>query len=220
MTGSADAWLRVVSKIARSGGKVPAALSAARDEAVAMRAASYDGVVVGGGRSEMWCEPHERDVRNCHVLGLRCTGVPVSVSDPTGEAAISSRGDGRAERVIRGHITAIEDHLDALLAEVAAVSKRAPRTREEKDAARRQLDERERMADDNDERCWSCARVHVAPDTPWDCGARRGQGGNLRRTDCGGVLDEARPLCKWTRRYVERWGRLPSPDEIRRRAAA
>lgn len=135
-------------------------------------------------------------------------GVIVSghtVSDPTGQAAIAP---GRIDIAV----SEIHHDLDWFNMMTARFDwnvkwlRRTPLTSAE---ARRREDERRDLADGNRHRCWSCARVEVSPGLPWDCGCP-----DLRRTDVGGVLDEPRPLCRWTVRYVERFGELPTIDEV------
>ena len=49
------------------------------------KAARYDGHVEAVPR--LWCFTHERDHRRCEHDGLTCGGTPVTVTDPTGDAA-------------------------------------------------------------------------------------------------------------------------------------
>ena len=62
-----------------------------------IRAAAYDAPIVTGGRSVIWCDLHQREVDTCHRTRqpdgstYTCTGVPILLSDPTGEAALHTR---------------------------------------------------------------------------------------------------------------------------------
>lgn len=135
-------------------------------------------------------------------------GVIVSghtVSDPTGQAAIAPGRIDIAVAEIHAALDRIHSVVEPLIWNCAWLT-RSPVTHAE---ARRREDERRDLADGNRHRCWSCARVEASPGLPWDCGCPE-----LRRTDCGGILDEPRPLCRWTVRYVERFGELPTVDEV------
>ena len=80
---------RDLEMLTRVSHALPGALREAAELSYPLRAASYDTEFVTGGRSVIWCWTHQREVHRCQRHELECTGEPVTVSDPTGEAAVT-----------------------------------------------------------------------------------------------------------------------------------
>ena len=208
-----EQYERDLEMLTRVSHALPGALREAAELSYPLRAASYDTEYVTGGRSVIWCWTHQREVHRCQRHELECTGEPVTVSDPTGEAAVTPGRVSLARQEIESDLQAIHARVERLVFNAAYLT----RTPESHREARQREDERKDLAGENDARCFSCARVERAPGVAWDCGATPGRSGNLRRTDCDGVLDEPRPLCKWTRNYVATYGQLPTTEEVEQR---
>jgi hypothetical protein len=68
--------------------QLPARLHAMRDAMTGLPGAQHFGPV-RAGRSVLWCDVHERDVRECEDHDLDCDGETIRVNDPTGEAAVN-----------------------------------------------------------------------------------------------------------------------------------
>lgn len=190
--------------------KLGAALEAIRvhqTEAGAPRAQCYDAPVVSGARGVAWCWTHEREVDACRRHDLDCTGHPVTVSDPTGEAAIHQAKADSDRRQLQGLLVAINRHVTQLADLVDRWQPRAPiDPKAERKRARDAEDARRQVTADNDS-CISCARTEVRP------GVRR-QEPYHRATTLGGRLDCVTRLCVWCLRFGNDTGRLPTLDEL------
>lgn len=177
------------------------AIAAAEADRPGTRAATYDGIP--GQRSTPWCWTHEREVKECHRHTLACTGESITVSDPTGEAALRPDPTERA----MSELTATWAKIHGLARRVEDLTAWLLQGPETKAEARRREDERKTLTEDNARRCWSCARIEQSPGQPWNCGCT-----NLSRTDVG--LDEPKVVCKWTRRHLNPDGTLPSVEDV------
>jgi hypothetical protein len=134
-----------------------------------------------------------------------------AVSDPTGEAAVRRFEPLGATGRVHAHQAEL-DHLVGTLAnaarriEVIVAGYGPPRHSNEADrlALARQNGRSEPG-------CESCARTEVARGVPrWVPIDSR----LIGATDVGGRLEHPQLLCVWCHDKVERWGRLPTPDEI------
>lgn len=128
------------------------------------------------------------------------------VSDPTGSSA--GRPDpGHADFARMHHaVRQIERHMRTI--EAIAAANEEPRKPTELD--RLALD---RLNITPEPGCASCARIEG------DHGGVRWEPTDVRfkvPTDVAGVLDEPMFLCRWCYDAVERWGRLPSTNELER----
>ena len=198
-----------LEQLLRSHQHTPYVLQVADIDRSPLRGTSYDSDLVSGG-----------------------TG-----SDPTGQSAIAPPRSAVAKANLVSAWCRIHEAVAVVLFETETLQRmdidfsqrlersKAKDLRRRRDRAAetaRRLDAELQVHQDsrqaqNDARCASCARVERSPGVAWDCGAKPGKGGNLRRSDCGGVLDEPRPLCKWTRDYVATYGHLPTTEEVEQR---
>ncbi len=198
-----EQYERDLEMLTRVSNALPGALREAAELSSPIRAASYDDVIVTGGRSVIWCWTHEADVKACRHGGMDCGGEPISIGDPTGEAAIMPGRVTLSGQRIRAALQAIHNAVPDLVAEVAWLT----RTGETYQEARRREDERKDLAGENDARCRSCERTEVAP------GVRRSEK-VYRRTDGGGVFAEPSPVCSWCYRFIFDTERLPTVEEL------
>ena len=215
-----EQYERDLEMLTRVSNALPGALREAAELSSPIRAASYDDVIVTGGRSVIWCWTHEADVKACRHGGMDCGGEPISIGgDPTGEAAIMPGRVKIARQRIEAAFRAIHNAVPGLVAEVAWLT----RTPETNAQARKREDERQRRAEDNDlggldhkhgtstMRCRCCANTYSSP------GQRRAEPFYKRRV----VGDESVPLCQWcydfSRPIPRGAGRLPTTEECERR---
>lgn len=192
-----------IELLTRLSNALPGALREAAELGSPLRGASYDGVMVTGGRSVLWCWVHEREIRQCLRSDLGCSGESVTVSDPTGEAAVTPGRVHLARQQIEADLNTVHGVIERLVFNAAYLT-RTPVTHAE---ARRREDERKDLAGQNEERCRSCERTEVAP------GLRRAEPVH-RRTDGGGVYAEITPLCWWCYRFVFDAERPPTVEEV------
>lgn len=195
-----DEALKMLARVRKA---LPDALREAAEMSSPLRAASYDDVIVAGGRSVIWCWNHEREVHKCRRDELECGGEPIPLGDPTGEAAIMPGRVKISRQRIDAGFRAIFNAVPDLVAEVAWLT----RTGETYQEAREREEKRRDLANENDARCRSCERTEVAP------GVRRSEPVH-RRTDGGGVYAEITPLCWWCYRFVFDTERTPTVEEV------
>lgn len=200
-----EQYERDLEMLTRVSHALPGALREAAELAYPLRAASYDTEFVTGGRSVIWCWTHQREVHRCQRNELECTGEPVTVSDPTGEAAVTPGRVSLARQEIESDLQAIHDRVERLVFNSAYLT----RTPESHREARQREDERKDLAGENDARCRSCERTEVAP------GVRRSEP-VYRRTDGKGALPEPIPLCSWCTRYLFKFACLPTVYDLDR----
>jgi hypothetical protein len=198
-----EQYERDLEMLTRVSHALPGALREAAELAYPLRAASYDTEFVTGGRSVIWCWTHQREVHRCQRNDMECTGEPVTVSDPTGEAAVTPGRVSLARQEIEQDLHAIHRVIERLVFNSAYLT----RTPESHREARQREDERRDLAGENDARCRSCERTEVAP------GVRRSEPVH-RRTDGGGVYAEITPLCSWCYRFVFDTERTPTVEEL------
>lgn len=84
------------------------------------RAARYDRDQVRPSR--LWCFTHQRDHHHCQTLGETCGGTPVTVTDPTGDAATTADPAAATLRLVDRRIATLNRFADALLRDVVAWS--------------------------------------------------------------------------------------------------
>ena len=171
--------------------RIPAAEARARDDASPLGAASYDHPIVGGSRSELWCWHHERPVTACQRDDMLCTGEPVPVGDPTGEAAIRSHDDHAHQA--RAALAKVEAGVADLLAllDRATAAPAPPDAKARRDTA---------LANDPDA-CEHCAaHGHYEP--------------TYRDTNPGGNLARKYRLGSFCWRWVVDTGSLPTAKEL------
>ena len=171
--------------------RIPAAEARARDDASPLGAASYDHPIVGGSRSELWCWHHQRPVTACQHDDLLCTGEPVPVGDPTGEAAIRSHDDHAHQA--RAALAKVEAGVADLLAllDRATAAPAPPDAKARRDTA---------LANDPDA-CEHCAaHGHYEP--------------TYRDTNPGGNLARKYRLGSFCWRWVVDTGSLPTAKEL------
>jgi len=161
------------------------------------RAATYDAAIITGQRSVTWCWRHECDVYLCHAVGLLCDGEPIVVADPTGETAINPDRVAHDRRQVQRHITALEQHAQALADILAGYQPRPPTDIER--VASAQLGE---------PGCQSCARTKGATGLP------RYEPVKVRATRVKGRLVQPMALCSWCYAYTLKVHRLPTTTEI------
>ena len=198
-----EQYERDLEMLTRVSHALPGALREAAELSYPLRAASYDTEYVTGGRSVIWCWLHQREVHRCRRSDLECNGEPVTVSDPTGEAAVTPGRVNLARQEIESDLRAIHDRVERLVFNSAYLT----RTPESHREARQREDERRDLAGENDARCRSCERTEVAP------GVRRSEK-VLARTDGGGIYGELVPLCRWCYDFVFAAERAPTVEEV------
>lgn len=96
----------------------------------------YDAVVVGGGRTLVWCWDHEREVRLCHKANEPCMGESVTIADQTGEAAVEDDEVFADHKATQKDIAALAHHADRLVRRFANYKKRAATEKERRDTER------------------------------------------------------------------------------------
>jgi hypothetical protein len=198
-----EQYERDLEMLTRVSNALPGALREAAELSSPIRAASYDDVIVTGGRSVIWCWTHQREVHRCRRADLDCGGEPITIGDPTGEAATTPGRVSLARSEIEADLHAIHGRIERLVFNAAYLT----RTPESHREARRREDERKDLAGENDARCRSCERTEVAP------GVRRSEK-VYRRTDGGGVFAEPSPACSWCYRFIFDTERLPTVEEL------
>lgn len=165
-----------------------------------LRAASWDQT--GSGRPP-WCWTHQRDVTACHLDGLDCDGETIEVADPTGEAALTPDKAARDLTELDRRLRRIANDADVILAVLGRWTPRA--TRE---------DERAKLTAINTPNpcCDNCSRVEITPGRRvWEPPLRD------KPTNVGGVLSQARVLCRWCYEHVRSTGVVPDLTELRDR---
>lgn len=197
-----EQYERDLELLTRVSNALPGALREAAELGSPLKGASYDGVMVAGGRTVMWCWSHETEVSRCHHIGRECSGESLTVSDPTGEAAVAPGRVVIARQQIEADLHSVHGVVERLVFNTAYLT-RTPETHRE---ARRREEERRDLAGENDARCRSCERTEVAP------GVTRGEPVHVR-SDVN-VLDEPWPLCQWCYRFTRDFGVLPSREEV------
>jgi len=198
-----EQYERDLEMLTRVSNALPGALREAAELSHPIKAASYNDVIVTGGRSVIWCWTHEREVQKCRRNELDCGGEPVAVSDPTGEAATTPGRVSLARQEIEQGLHAIHRVVERLVFNAAYLT----RTPESHREARKREETRKDLAGENESRCRSCERTETAP------GVRRCEKVH-RRTDGGGVFAEPTPVCSWCYRFIFDTERLPTVEEL------
>jgi hypothetical protein len=157
------------------------------------QAARYDGHEV---ELRLWCFTHERDHRRCEHDGLACGGVPVTGTDPTGDAGTSVDSAAAAQVNIDRAVLALATAAQTLAVELTSW---APPSQD-----MQRPDPSSATAPDGwCTSCWRDNRTHEP------IGLRP-----------GGTAPYYAGLCEWCGRFRKAQGYLPPIELLRKRHSA
>lgn len=188
-------WAEAVWLLSKADGVFKERLRDIRNAQRGPAARGGDGI--GGTRSVIWCDHHQREVERCHREDESCTGVPVVVSgDPTGEAAVGF-DPVESDRAELDHaVREIRRLAEIVVGTMARYTPRQATDKERRETLR---------ANEREQTCESCARAEVSR------GVHRAEPARCRVVLPDGTAGE---LCRWCADFLRSQGALPSRSQL------